>query len=72
MLECGSELGDLYDDLADDEEEFDLTDFFEKLGVSKNQAGIQFDDQAPGAGMRKAMLLPAEEPQATTSFTPPS
>src|SRR5688572_5001831 len=58
----GSELSDLYDDLADDEEDFDLSAFFEKLGVSKNSVGIQFDDEAPGAGMRKAMLSPAEEP----------
>jgi hypothetical protein len=62
----GTELSDLYDDLADDEEEFDLSAFFEKLGVSMNDVGIQFDDEAPGAGMRKAMLAPAEEPAATT------
>jgi hypothetical protein len=66
----GTELVDLYDDLADDEEEFDLSELFQKLGVSRGEAGIQFDDEAPGAGMRKAMLAPAEEPEATT-FNPP-
>jgi hypothetical protein len=66
----GSELSDLYDDLSDDEEEFDLSEFFKQLGVSKSQAGIQFDDQAPGAGMRKTMLSPTEEPQATTFNSP--
>jgi hypothetical protein len=63
----GTELADLYDELSDDEEEFDLGAFFQKLGVSKSETGIHFDDEAPGAGMRKAMLLPAEEPQATTA-----
>jgi predicted metalloprotease with PDZ domain len=66
----GTELSDLYDELADDEEEFNLSEFFQKLGVSKNEAGIQFDDEAPGAGMRKAMLSPAVEPEATTLIQP--
>ena len=63
----GSELTDLYDDLSDDEEEFDLAQLLQKLGVSQTESGVSFDDEAPGAGMRKAMLLPAEEAQATTA-----
>ncbi len=66
----GTELAELYRQLADDEEPFDLPQLLLALGVSRNDTGVHFDNDAPDAPLRKALLAPAEEAQAAAAKPP--
>ena len=60
---CDREIGqpivrNLYNQVADRPVTFDLDALFAKLGVKKATRGVEFDDAAPGASLRKKMLSP--------------
>lgn len=60
---CDSGLGEpivepLYEEVADEAVEIDLDALFERLGVKKGAAGVELDDAAPRASVRRAILSP--------------
>ncbi|MBL8744507.1 MAG: hypothetical protein JNK04_25540, partial [Myxococcales bacterium] len=49
-------VGDLYRSVAERAVTFDLDGIFSKLGVKKATHGVEFDDSAAGAAIRRSML----------------
>jgi hypothetical protein len=63
LTACDKELGQpivapLYAEVAERAVTFDLDSLFTKLGVRKATRGVELDDSAPAAGIRKKMLTP--------------
>lgn len=50
----------LYDTVASEPIAFDLDGLFARLGVRKGLIGVEFDDHAPNATVRRALLAPDE------------